>query len=182
MAAPSFECLEVKAPGADGVGQLVLNRPAKSNAIDQAMWSSLQPALDWLVGAGARCIVVSGAGKNFCAGIDLASLMGELAPQPGGGSNSGSGSSSQPSSSGRNGGADDTDACAGRARYHFRHAAGQRPQCGHAAGSLADVPLPRCHRIPPCWLALLPLVQPAPPRAHAVQAVRLCSPGGNELV
>lgn len=42
MDPPSFESLEVKAPGANGVGQLVLNRPTKSNAIDRGMWSSLQ--------------------------------------------------------------------------------------------------------------------------------------------
>ena len=81
--------------------------------------SGLQPALDWLVAAGARCIVVSGAGKNFCAGMDLASLMGELAPQQAGGSGSGS-SSDQPGSSGSSGGsgggAAGADGCAGRHR------------------------------------------------------------------
>ncbi|PSC71310.1 enoyl-hydratase [Micractinium conductrix] len=93
------------------VGQLTLARPAKGNAIDEAMWSELGPGVRWLVEAGARAIVVSGSGKNFCAGIDLPSLMAKLDTLPSASSGGGGGG-------GGGGGAEDE--CQGRERYVFR--------------------------------------------------------------
>ena len=54
------------------VGRVVLNRPEKRNALNIAVWK----ALDVAVTAAAedpevRAVVLSGAGKSFCAGIDL---------------------------------------------------------------------------------------------------------------
>ena len=43
------------------VGQLTLARPAKGNAIDEAMWSELGPGVRWLVEAGARAVSEGGA-------------------------------------------------------------------------------------------------------------------------
>ena len=59
----------------DGVAHVVLDRADKLNALDDAM-------LDALIQAGqrlfetpqARCVVLSGAGRGFCAGVDLPSL------------------------------------------------------------------------------------------------------------
>ena len=57
---------------ADGVALLTLNRPEKLNAMDVALVSELHAALDE-VGADRTCraIVLTGAGRGFCAGLDL---------------------------------------------------------------------------------------------------------------
>ena len=59
-----------------GVLTATLNRPEKRNAIDQQMIDGL---LETLVEAeldpGVRVLVVRGAGKDFCAGMDLAELL-----------------------------------------------------------------------------------------------------------
>ncbi|MBD5801569.1 Carnitinyl-CoA dehydratase [Azoarcus sp. Aa7] len=62
---------------ADGVLDLCLNRPDKSNALDDALWRELRTAFDWADGEPAvRAVVLSGAGRHFCAGIDLDMLGG----------------------------------------------------------------------------------------------------------
>jgi enoyl-CoA hydratase len=63
--------VEVSQP-ADGVTLLTLNRPEKLNAMDVALITELQDALG-AAGAdrGCRAIVVTGAGRGFCAGLDL---------------------------------------------------------------------------------------------------------------
>src|SRR5262249_6755061 len=59
----------------DHVGTLTLNRPDKANAFDPAMCEDLLAALRMLAAADAvRVIVVTGAGKAFCAGADLGVL------------------------------------------------------------------------------------------------------------
>jgi enoyl-CoA hydratase/carnithine racemase len=51
---------------------LQLNRPDKYNTLSEAMLEALQGALDEIGGdSGVRCVVISGAGKAFCAGHDL---------------------------------------------------------------------------------------------------------------
>ena len=61
---------------ADGIATLTLNRPDKSNAFDQDMWRALREALQWADDTPeARVVLLTGAGKNFCAGIDLAMLL-----------------------------------------------------------------------------------------------------------
>jgi len=58
---------------AEGVVQLTLNRPEKLNAMNVELVSALHEALDE---AGrdrtCRAIVITGAGRGFCAGLDLA--------------------------------------------------------------------------------------------------------------
>ena len=59
----------------DHVGTVTLNRPEKANAFDPDMCDDLLEALRMLSGADqVRVIVVTGAGKAFCAGADLGVL------------------------------------------------------------------------------------------------------------
>jgi enoyl-CoA hydratase len=56
----------------EGVATLVLNRPAKRNALSIELRDALSDALDALAGdERVRCIVVTGAGTTFSAGFDL---------------------------------------------------------------------------------------------------------------
>jgi len=60
---------------AGGVGTLTLNRPEKLNAFDRALCDELTDALRMLAQSdGVRAIVITGAGRAFCAGADLAVL------------------------------------------------------------------------------------------------------------
>lgn len=59
----------------DGVADLRLDRPAKMNALDPAMFAALARTGAELAGAkGLRAVVLSGEGEAFCAGLDLASF------------------------------------------------------------------------------------------------------------
>lgn len=64
---------------ADGIAEVRLNRGDKMNAIDPAMFDALVDAIDTLRGSTARCVVLSGAGRAFCAGLDMASMAGDAA-------------------------------------------------------------------------------------------------------
>lgn len=65
------ETIELARPH-DGVTVLRLNRPQRLNAIDEAMQSELRGALAELADdPAARTIVLTGAGRGFCAGIDM---------------------------------------------------------------------------------------------------------------
>ena len=56
-----------------GVAILALNRPEKYNSFNREMALTLQQQLDVCAADDAvRCIVITGAGKGFCAGQDLA--------------------------------------------------------------------------------------------------------------
>ena len=57
----------------DGVVTLTLNRPEAYNAIDMTLRDALLDAIRQAEAAGERCIVLRGAGRGFCAGIDLKS-------------------------------------------------------------------------------------------------------------
>ena len=55
-----------------GVVTLTLNRPALFNSLSQALMSELQAQLEGIAAdAGARAVVLAGAGKAFCSGHDL---------------------------------------------------------------------------------------------------------------
>lgn len=59
-----------------GVATLTLNRPDKSNAFDDEMTHELLDALKQIErDETIRAIVLTGAGKNFCAGQDLAAFL-----------------------------------------------------------------------------------------------------------
>ncbi len=56
----------------DGIAHLKLNAPERLNALSDAMLAALQTELDALrEDAGTRAVILSGAGKAFCAGHDL---------------------------------------------------------------------------------------------------------------
>ncbi len=68
----------------DGLVTITLNRPDKSNAFDDAMISEMIDALKTVErDAEARAIIITGAGKNFCAGQDLGPML-ERYKSPGG--------------------------------------------------------------------------------------------------
>jgi 2-(1,2-epoxy-1,2-dihydrophenyl)acetyl-CoA isomerase len=58
---------------ADGRATLTLNRPDRLNSITVEMHGELRDALKEVRGdPGVRCLVVTGAGRGFCSGQDLA--------------------------------------------------------------------------------------------------------------
>jgi enoyl-CoA hydratase len=60
---------------AAGVALVTLNRPAKLNALNAALLGRLGSAVDGLAAEpGLRAVVLTGAGRAFCAGIDLHEL------------------------------------------------------------------------------------------------------------
>lgn len=56
----------------NAVGELVLNRPDKLNALDDEMVSGLRSCLDQAEAANVRALLIRGEGRGFCAGRDLA--------------------------------------------------------------------------------------------------------------
>ncbi|MEA3112751.1 MAG: 2-(1,2-epoxy,2-dihydrophenyl)acetyl-CoA isomerase [Caballeronia sp.] len=56
------------------VATLTLNRPDKLNSFTRAMHEELSKALDQVEESNARALVITGAGRGFCAGQDLADL------------------------------------------------------------------------------------------------------------
>ena len=57
---------------AEGITQLTLNRPERLNAMDADLVASLRGALDTIADdASCRVVVLTGAGRGFCAGLDL---------------------------------------------------------------------------------------------------------------
>lgn len=59
-----------------GVATITLNRPERSNALDDEMTRELMDALKQIEREDKiRAVVVTGAGKNFCAGQDLAAFL-----------------------------------------------------------------------------------------------------------
>ncbi len=57
----------------DGVLLVTLNRPDKSNALSNPMWRELQAVFESAAADDTvAAVVLTGAGKHFCAGVDLA--------------------------------------------------------------------------------------------------------------
>ncbi len=54
-----------------GVARLTLNRPERLNSFNTAMHAEVRAALAALPDSGARVLVLTGAGRGFCAGQDL---------------------------------------------------------------------------------------------------------------
>jgi enoyl-CoA hydratase/carnithine racemase len=60
----------------DHVADVRLNRPEKMNAVNGGMWKALNEAGDRLAtDRGIRAVVLSGNGRAFCAGLDMASFQ-----------------------------------------------------------------------------------------------------------
>lgn len=59
------------------VAHLRLSRPEASNALDLTFWRDFGPALRALDATGeVRALVISGEGRNFCAGMDISVFSG----------------------------------------------------------------------------------------------------------
>lgn len=58
----------------DGLCRITLNRPEKLNALNLAMFELISAKLDALDLDAIGCLVLSGAGRSFCAGHDLEDL------------------------------------------------------------------------------------------------------------
>jgi 2-(1,2-epoxy-1,2-dihydrophenyl)acetyl-CoA isomerase len=66
----SFETVRLDV--ADGVATLTLNRPDRLNSFTVAMHGEMRAALDAVdADATVRCLLLTGAGRGFCAGQDL---------------------------------------------------------------------------------------------------------------
>jgi methylglutaconyl-CoA hydratase len=57
-----------------GIATLTLNRPERRNAISYELIDELLAALDEVEASGALVLVITGAGKAFCSGMDLDNL------------------------------------------------------------------------------------------------------------
>lgn len=70
----SYELFKVEIT--DKIAHVALNRPEKSNAIPAKGWEEMEAIFNELSDTSeVRVIILSGEGKNFCAGIDLSLLM-----------------------------------------------------------------------------------------------------------
>lgn len=59
----------------DHIAEVRLTRPDKMNALDPAMFKAIGATIDALADRNdVRCVVLSGEGKAFCAGLDMASM------------------------------------------------------------------------------------------------------------
>ncbi|MEP6608591.1 MAG: 2-(1,2-epoxy-1,2-dihydrophenyl)acetyl-CoA isomerase PaaG [Burkholderiaceae bacterium] len=66
-----FESIKLEVT--DAVATLTLNRPERLNSFTVAMHGEVRSALDVIASqAGVRCLILTGAGRGFCAGQDLA--------------------------------------------------------------------------------------------------------------
>src|ERR1700733_3921337 len=54
-----------------GIARLTLNRPDKLNSFNTQMHGEVRQALSSIPESGARVLVLTGAGRGFCAGQDL---------------------------------------------------------------------------------------------------------------
>ncbi|MBR8035903.1 2-(1,2-epoxy-1,2-dihydrophenyl)acetyl-CoA isomerase PaaG [Burkholderia vietnamiensis] len=70
----SYDAIQLEFDRAANVATVTLNRPDKLNSFTRAMHRELQSALDEVEKAGARALILTGAGRGFCAGQDLADL------------------------------------------------------------------------------------------------------------
>jgi 2-(1,2-epoxy-1,2-dihydrophenyl)acetyl-CoA isomerase len=65
----SYDTIVFSVDGA--IARLTLNRPDKLNSFNTHMHGEVQDALGRLPSSGARVLVLTGAGRGFCAGQDL---------------------------------------------------------------------------------------------------------------
>src|SRR5579863_5864192 len=70
MAAPAFETILYSVD--EGIATITLNRPDKLNAFTAKMMAEMIAAFDLTDADDAvRAVIVTGAGRGFCAGADL---------------------------------------------------------------------------------------------------------------
>lgn len=76
----SYETIQLEYDG--GVAVITLNRPEKRNAISFALIDDLLLALDEVGKSEAVVLILTGAGKAFCSGMDLENLKALLGRSP----------------------------------------------------------------------------------------------------
>ena len=73
---------------AGGVAEITLNRPEKLNSFTRAMHAELRAVLETIRrDASVRAILLTGAGRGFCAGQDLEDVIDPVTGKPGAVSN-----------------------------------------------------------------------------------------------
>ena len=76
-AVPKADHIEVEQRG--GVAIIALNRPDVLNAMDDSMRGDLVTAIDWAAQDNSvRAVVLTGRGRSFCAGGDIAAMQERL--------------------------------------------------------------------------------------------------------
>jgi len=65
-----------------GVATITLNRPEKRNAISFELIDDLLRALEEIASSNAMVVILTGAGKAFCSGMDLENLKSLLGRTP----------------------------------------------------------------------------------------------------
>jgi methylglutaconyl-CoA hydratase len=66
----------------DGVKTIMLNRPARRNALTPEMLDELIVAFEKAAAGSCRVVMLTGAGDAFCAGLDLVHLQGIVTETP----------------------------------------------------------------------------------------------------
>lgn len=61
----------------NGVGRITLNRPEAANAVGLASSRALSAAIDAVVAAAPRVVVLTGRGPRFCAGGDISEFVAD---------------------------------------------------------------------------------------------------------
>lgn len=70
-----FKCILVTVT--EGVAHATFNRPHKANAIDETLWFEIEDLAKWADETPeVRVLILSGAGKHFCSGIDFSLIQG----------------------------------------------------------------------------------------------------------
>lgn len=72
---------EIEVTRADGVATVTINRPHRKNAVTGEMWGGIAETFRSLAADGdVRCVVVTGAGGDFCSGADLTARSSSTRP------------------------------------------------------------------------------------------------------
>src|ERR1700724_1213743 len=77
---PTYNTIKLESDGA--LALVTLNRPDKRNAISATMIADLLDALKQVESGGERVAIITGAGKAFCAGMDLDALKSLATQSP----------------------------------------------------------------------------------------------------
>jgi methylglutaconyl-CoA hydratase len=78
-----LELVRLALSGVEGdLATITLNRPEKRNALSTEMIEELLAALDEVERAAARVVILTGAGKAFCSGMDLGALKAISSQSP----------------------------------------------------------------------------------------------------
>jgi len=75
---PSMKYSTIEVAYAGAVATITLNRADKRNAISHQLMEDVLAALDEIESSAARVVILTGAGKAFCAGLDLDELKSLL--------------------------------------------------------------------------------------------------------